>query len=443
MTATKIKTVFVSAGMLMLLHLHGQDGHYWTQQYGTRSMLLNGSVIGGVDDLGAVYYNPARLGQIENPVFLISADVYEVTNITVSDAFGEDKNAARRDIKGVPSLAAGTYKIPWLKKHSFAWAILVRNNSDLNFSYGNEVYDDVIENFPGDEYLGAQMAITAKGNEQWTGLSWAYPLTERLSIGASGYLSLYTQNKGLKIDLQALSDSKQAAIYRYNRSMTMEQYSLLGKFGLSYSADRFLAGLTFLSPSLFLKGSGSYQYEKLFSGIEGYSQSEDVYTTNSQSNLKSRYKSSMAIGAGFTYFVGKSKLHLSSEWFNDMPKYTLYEAADHYSQSNGDTISFKLTDQLRAVVNVGFGIEYYINEKISGYLSASTDYSPVTKDISRFAQNKSEVSNNTFSANYFHYGGGIVLRLQGADITLGANYMGAKQDFARPINFPDDGGMIF
>lgn len=56
-----------------------QDGHYWTQQYGTRSMLLSGSIIGGVNDLGAVYYNPARLPQITAPAFLLSADVYEHT----------------------------------------------------------------------------------------------------------------------------------------------------------------------------------------------------------------------------------------------------------------------------------------------------------------------------------------------------------------------------
>ena len=60
-----------------------QDGHYWTQQYGTRSMLLSNSVIGGVEDLGAVYYNPGRLGLIENPAFLLSAEVYEWTRYRV------------------------------------------------------------------------------------------------------------------------------------------------------------------------------------------------------------------------------------------------------------------------------------------------------------------------------------------------------------------------
>ncbi len=69
MTAMKMKILLLCASLLLISRLTAQDGHYWTQQYGTRSMLLNGSVIGGVEDLGAVYYNPARLSQIDNPVF--------------------------------------------------------------------------------------------------------------------------------------------------------------------------------------------------------------------------------------------------------------------------------------------------------------------------------------------------------------------------------------
>ena len=56
---------------LLSIPLFGQSGHFWTQQYGTRSLLLSGSVIGGVNDLGAIYYNPARLSQITNSAFLI------------------------------------------------------------------------------------------------------------------------------------------------------------------------------------------------------------------------------------------------------------------------------------------------------------------------------------------------------------------------------------
>src|SRR3954465_3511487 len=84
-------------------HASAQDGHYWTQQYGTRSMLLSGSIIGGVEDLGAVYYNPARLSLISSPSFLLSASVYEYNSLSVQGAFGDSRNASQSDIRGVPT----------------------------------------------------------------------------------------------------------------------------------------------------------------------------------------------------------------------------------------------------------------------------------------------------------------------------------------------------
>jgi len=132
-------TFFISA-----LTLFGQDSHYWTQQYGTKSMLLSGSVIGGVEDLGAVYYNPARLSVITGTSFLLSANVYELNSIKVADAFGNSKNASTTTFRGVPTLAAGSFKIKWLPKHYFAYAVLTRQSSDFNFTYENEVYQDVL-----------------------------------------------------------------------------------------------------------------------------------------------------------------------------------------------------------------------------------------------------------------------------------------------------------
>jgi len=37
-----------------------QENNYWSIQYGTRSTLLGGAVIGSVSDLSATFYNPCR-----------------------------------------------------------------------------------------------------------------------------------------------------------------------------------------------------------------------------------------------------------------------------------------------------------------------------------------------------------------------------------------------
>ena len=49
--------------------------NYKYENFGNRSILLNGNVTGSVDDLGATYYNPARLALIEDPVFAINAKI--------------------------------------------------------------------------------------------------------------------------------------------------------------------------------------------------------------------------------------------------------------------------------------------------------------------------------------------------------------------------------
>ena len=177
-------------------------------------MLLSNSVIGGVDDLGAVFYNPGRLAVISNAAFLLSANVYEYNSISISDAFGNSKNASKSDIKGVPTLAAGTFKIKRLPKHFFAYAIMTRQHSDLSFSYQNEVHKDIFSSLPGDEYFGGEIALTQKALEQWIGLTWSYAITPKLSMGLTTNFSTNNQEKGSTTNLQALSQNNEVGVYR-------------------------------------------------------------------------------------------------------------------------------------------------------------------------------------------------------------------------------------
>ena len=137
-------------------------------------MLLSGSVIGGVEDLGAVYYNPARLSVIANPAFLLSASVYEYNKLSITDAFGSSTSAAKAEVRGVPSLAAGTFKLKFLPNHFFAYAVMSRQLSDLSTSYSNEVTQDVFTTLPGNEIFSGELGYTYKGNPPqlpiWNGI---------------------------------------------------------------------------------------------------------------------------------------------------------------------------------------------------------------------------------------------------------------------------------
>ena len=111
------------------------------------------------------------------------------------------------------------------------------------------------------------------------------------------------------------------------------------------------------------------------------------------------------MGFGATRNIGKNKLHLSTEWFQAINKYTVMTAADFPSQSIPDSInSFRLTDKVKSVWNFGVGAEIYINPQISGFLSFSSDFSAAQSDLVRFSERSPEASNSTWNADFYHVG---------------------------------------
>jgi hypothetical protein len=433
-----IQTLFIFFHMLFV-DLHAQDAHYWTQHYGMRSILLGSSVIGGAEDLGAIFYNPARLGLIRNSAFLISAEVYEWERLKVEDPFGENSDFSTSDFGGIPSLTAGTFSIGFLKKHRFAYSILIRQGMDLDFSYKNEVFGDVIGQFPGEEYFGGFVRLKQKVNEHWYSLSWSWPVVDWLSVGLNTTGTIYDQRKGNQIDLQAYTEASRTAIYRFNRNFSFTNYGLLWKAGVAAEFPHCRMGLTITTPTVVVSGKGKYQYENFYSGPDLLSGTKDVYSTSDQKDIRSGHRTPWAIGLGTTFLVGRHKLHLSGEWYSRIPMYTLMEAEPHISQSAKDTLTFQLVDQLNHVVNAGIGTEFYVSDKVSFYLSGNTDFSAVDGDISNFSENKPVARNSIISADFLHAALGFFFDFPGVGLTLGAARTGVRQKFARPVNFPEEG----
>lgn len=443
----KLYSVALIAILLFPATLEAQDGHYWTQQYGTKSMLLSGSIIGGVEDLGAVYYNPGRLALIKNPAFLLSASVYEYNSLTANDALGAKQSVSKSEIKGVPTLAAGTFKLKFLPNHHFAYAIMTRQLSDLGFSYKNEVNTDVFDtvSLPGDEWFNGEVGFKGKGNEQWIGLTWSHSLSKKISVGVTTNLVSNSQTKGSNIYLRAVNtavvDTPRVATYQYSRNYDYTESGLLWKIGVAGQFGVWSLGLTIKTPMVRLSGSGNYSYEEFFSTMPGIKRQTEVYTSSNQSGLEAKSRSPWAIGLGVTRPIGKNKIHFSTEWYSGISKYTLMQAQDHVSQSNpASNNSFYLTDEAKSVWNAGIGAELFINEHVSGFASFSTDFSSVANDITRFVQRLPEASNNAWKADFYNFGGGVVLDFKGVDLTLGVTHTGARQTIPRLINFPDEGG---
>ena len=81
--------------------------------------------------------------------------------------FGAKKSVAKAEVPGVPTLAAGTFKLRFLPKHFFAYAVMNRQLSDLSMSFKDEVTKEVFTTLPGDESFSAESPSSLIMRRNW------------------------------------------------------------------------------------------------------------------------------------------------------------------------------------------------------------------------------------------------------------------------------------
>lgn len=433
--------VICAALLLPSIVLLGQDGHYWSENYGNKSMLLSGTVNASVEDLGAVFYNPARLGMIENPAFAISAQVYEWRTLKAEDN-EQGIKLNNSSFGGAPSLAAGTFKIPFLKNHRFAYSFLTRQRTKLDYFARIEREGDLIEGLPGEhDIFNGSLDVKTNFKEEWIGLTWAPPSSKKIGVGLSTFISTLNKGNLISVDMNALNEFDQAAYYSVNRKYGYDSYGLLWKLGLVWELEKVRFGLTITTPRINVYGSGSTLIEDHLVGVDttGDGMVDDGYIFNIQENLNLRHRTPWAIGFGMGIPFSKGLVHLSAEWYDRISKYDILKIEPFIGQSTGDTIRFALEERLESVLNYGIGIEWHFNEKLSAYGSFASNYSAVPDNINRLSDFKESTNNSIFQADFFQFGGGFAISTKAIEITIGATYTGASNTFKNEIDFPEDG----
>ena len=440
---SSIYKVLALSLLLMLIenYTYAQGGHYWSENFGNKSMLLSGTVNASVSDLGAVYYNPGRLGQIENPAFMINAQVYEWETVKIEDGINEGVDLNQSKFGGIPSLLAGTFKLPFAENHHFAYSFLTRQQNNMDFFVRVEDEGDFVESMPGEEIFNGTLRYRTKFTEEWLGLTWSYPINDKVSVGLSNFISVVNKSNGLYLNMNALGEQNDVATLSMTREYSYNNYGMIWKAGLAYKISPVNIGITITTPRVNIYGNGSTLYENFMSGIDttGNGQTNDVFVYDLQKDLEVSYRHPWAIGLGIGIHFKKAILHISAEWFDKVPRYTIIETQPFVGQSTGDTLKFTLVEELDQVINFGFGLEYYISEKVSLFASVATDFSAVTSDPYRFAEFDNKVSNSVVQADFLQFGGGVSIETKKVDITVGVTYSGADEQFERPIDFPSEG----
>ena len=320
----QIKFSFILSILILVLFLNSsiaQNGNYWTQQYGNKSLLLGGAVTGSVSDLGSVYYNPGFIALTENPSFMITAKLLQLNNINIENGLGDNKDLNKTSFSAAPGLIAGVFTLPFFSKSKFAYSYLTRRTHNLDFVYKTQAMSDILP-FEGEEDFSANVNLHSISKEYWGGWSWSYPLTENMAVGLSNFISVTNTKSLLDVNISAITADQHIVTSKQMQQYEFNDYGMIFKFAYAIKYPKFSAGITITPPKIHILGSGYMYTHNAFSGADSiYTPSKvDLYEADYQEDLQSKLRSPLSIAMGAGYKINKLTLHFSIEWFDKVKK---------------------------------------------------------------------------------------------------------------------------
>ncbi len=418
---------------LFAIPVIAQDSHYWNIQYGTRSTLLGGAVIGSVSDLSATYYNPGAVALFEDANFILSARVYQLETITVEDGAGLGTDLTYSTVVPSPSFIAFDFKFDFLGDARLALSILTRQK--LDFEFQTRLIDslDIINSSPGKENFTGGISVQREFDEVWGGLTYSSKLNEVIGFGLTWYMAYRSQTSSNGTIIQVLPSTGEIASLTDLRNYRYNNLRSLLKFGMGMNLQPLTLGVTVTTPSLNIDGSGSVGTHFFLNGFDtdGDGTNDNEFDSNFQDEVASEYKSSWAVGFGGGYRVGKFKFHASAEWYNAIAKFFVLDTKPFVSQESGQTLTNDLTHELKSVTNYGFGVDFFSSESLILSVSFVTDFS------ARMPETETNLTVSTW--NIYHISGGTTFKVGNSDLTLGLEYAFGSEEIDQQINITDPG----
>lgn len=392
----------------------GQDTHYWTDQYGARSMLLSGAVIGSVNDMSAVFYNPGALGYLAKPQLVLSASAYQARSLKVEDEGGRGVNLGSSSVNLIPNLVAGSFRFKFHGSNKLAYSVLSRYRFQADVRTNRIGEADLNPELPGEENYAAGLASGTHINDVWVGLTWARSIGDHLGLGVTTFFSARSQKILNELLLQVEGSTPDVSLLSAVNNYNAHMYSLLWKVGVGFNHQPFTAGLTLTTPNLRVAGSGDAVVNETNIGIDldGDGIPDDAFVTDVQQNAKANYRSPLSIGFGAAWYPKNSRFHISVEWFSAVGAYDMLELQPFTSQRTGQTVQRQFQQELSSVFNVALGLEHTFSSTYSAYLGFNTNnsaYNPA-----------SDVSMTTY--DILHGAIGVKASLEKVRFTLGLGY---------------------
>ena len=428
----------LGAGLLASARPVAAQSHYWSDHFGNESILLSGAVIGSVTDGGAVFYNPARLVHQEDPVLLAGAKAYEWTKTRVTDGLGPGEDLKTSGFRGVPGFAVGSFAIPGLEGHQFAYGILTRHRGRVGFAVREE-RTDVVPDLPGNDLFVGFTDFDTEYRDDWMGVSWAHGLAEDLSIGASLFYFDREFRRGFVADFRAVDDLGNAATRQIERDYEAKDQGLVAKLGLAWRRGRLSAGLSVTLPYWAVAGKGTVRFDDFTVGIpDSTGTVANDLVSLQQNGLPLDWRTPWSVGAGVGWTTGPWQFHAAGEYFAGVPRHVLLRTDPGGDQiSVGMPVDYAVMDERKAVLNGGIGVRWAGSDRIALFGSVASNVSAAPDSLVEFSRLDTLVSHTSLETDYVLVGGGVSIRSPWADFTLGATWQGGKDAVPTAVVLPN------
>lgn len=406
--------------------LFAQDTHYWTYQFGTRSALMSGAVVGGAKDNTMIFYNPGALGFMENTTFSVNANAYNVSVIRIENALGDKADYLNNQANSVPLLAGGLIRMKTDKVRvgygimapvDFKFKGIARFDGEANVI--NEMES------PGLEELVGESSVSTDLRELVVILASSSKINDNWSVGLSNMFNFRSHTYYRSLSGYVFANNAASSLVGANLTENMDMYNLRYylKFGVLYKKDNWSAGLTITSPSINIFGKGTTAANVGVNNLLiNTGERISGVATDRQAKLKTRYKSPLSVAFGVNYRGERSGFGIAAEYFGGVDLYSMMEPEartfvrpDELAPQLGSDLFLNTPAGARPVFNVAVGYEYFLDERWTLYLSGRNNMSYFDKEINRRPGMRTTIS----SWDIYHLTSGFTLQNNRTSISLG------------------------
>jgi len=360
---------------LVAAPLGAQDAHYWTYGYGPIGQLTEGTLVGGVSDLSATYYNPAACALLERPRFVFNLTSIELANIDVAGGAGPGLDFDQLIFDIVPAMVAFHVGAHEQEGNHFAFSFLSRHDSDFDLGVSEE---SVSAASPVAEAGFGR--VKQRVVEYWVGGSWSRRVARRVSVGVSPFFAYRAQRSRRTLSVEDLAPGISRAAF-VGREQEYNHTRLLAKLGLAWRPGAWELGATLTTPGVKLWANGKTVFNASVAGVNQI----ELLSATSQKGLAATYHSPWSVAFGASRVFESTAVHTTLEWFSAVDPYDILDPEPAEIAGRPETIPLVYRGEARSVVNFGVGVEQRVGDYVHVYGGVARNQSAFVPGRDSFA----------------------------------------------------------